>query len=90
MTMPNINLPGRRGSTTAGGRTFGFARFSNERVSTVNIERSAAESGTIDLGRRGSSTVERGEAVDDTIQRIDSSILLEEDEKVGGSGEGNL
>lgn len=63
MQMPNINLP-RRTSTQAGGRSFGFARFSNERVSTVNIERA--------------STVERGEPVDETIQRIDAAALEEE------------
>lgn len=73
MQMPNINIsfPGRRGSTQAGGRTFGFARFSNERVSTVNIERSAAET-------PADATVERGELVDDAIQRIDSASFLEE------------
>jgi len=50
MQMPNFTLPGRGESTQAGGRTFGFARFTNERVSTINI---------------GKSTLERGEKVDD-------------------------
>lgn len=66
IAMPNIGLsfPNlvRRRSTQAGGRTFGFARFTNERVSTVNIEHSANSSG-----------IERGEPVDESIQRIDSS-----------------
>jgi hypothetical protein len=73
MQMPNIRLPGRRGNTNAGGRTFGFARFSNERVSTVNIGQQS-----------DTSTVERGEAVDETIQRIDSASLFEK-EKVRDS-----
>ncbi len=74
MTMPNLNLAGR---STQG--TFGFARFSNERVSTVNIERSAADSTTTDGD--GNSSVERGEIVDDTIQRIDTASLLEKGEQ---------
>jgi len=66
MQMSNINIPipGLRGSTQAGGRSFGFARFSNERVSTVNIERSAGN-------------LERGEQVDQEINSMKTGVPLE-------------
>lgn len=64
----NLNLPLRRGSTQAGGRTFvGFARFRNERVSTINIGQT--------------SSVTRGEPVDESLERIDAT-KEEEEEKV--------
>src|SRR5665811_1098635 len=53
MQMPNINiaLPGRGGGgSTAASSSFGFARFTNERISSVNIN--------------AAGTLERAEAVD--------------------------